>query len=223
MSALKLEPKTLKVLDYFAPYNTADLSSKDLDFGTAEPVVFNGPGNTPLLATIDKTGEIYILNRDNLGGFSAVKNNIFQEIPSGKEIKNNMVYFDSGLYIGQNDKPLTMYKFESGKFNLNPASLTKNSFGNGLSTDGQGTNPEISANGVDDGIVWALDNSNFINNGPAVLYAYDAGDLSKNLFDSSAKAANQSGPAVKFSAPVAANGKVFVPGVSQITVYGLAK
>jgi hypothetical protein len=43
-----------------------------------------------------------------------------------------------------------------------------------------------------------------------VLYAYDAGNVANELWNSSTKAADAAGNAVKFSVPTVANGRVFV-------------
>jgi len=57
---------------------------------------------------------------------------------------------------------------------------------------------------------------------PGVLYAYDATNLTNELYNS-----NQAGTRdaldvwLKFTVPVVANGKVFISSVSQLTVYGL--
>ena len=59
-SALKLDA-TGKVVDYFTPYNQADLSSADIDFGSANPVVLPdqaGPVAHELLAS-GKPGILY--------------------------------------------------------------------------------------------------------------------------------------------------------------------
>jgi hypothetical protein len=56
-----------------------------------------------------------------------------------------------------------------------------------------------------------------------VLYAYDATDLTTELWDSSQAAGgrDQAADAVKFVPPTVANGKGYVSTRSEIDVYGL--
>jgi hypothetical protein len=60
--------------------------------------------------------------------------------------------------------------------------------------------------------------------GPAVLHAYDAGNLLIEYWNSSMAANNsdQAGNAVKFVPPTVANGKVYVSTRTEIDVYGLS-
>ncbi len=71
--------------------------------------------------------------------------------------------------------------------------------------------------GLTNGIVWVLE-----NNATAVLHAYDAADVSRELHNS-----NQAGgrdalaPAVKFTVPTVANGKVYVGTQGQLAIFGI--
>ena len=73
--------------DYFAPYNGVTLSSTDKDLGSGGLILL--PDQTDSSGTIrhiaigaGKDGNIYLLNRDSMGHFSATGNNIWQQLTS---------------------------------------------------------------------------------------------------------------------------------------------
>jgi iron transport multicopper oxidase len=72
---LKVQPDgSLKAVDFFAPFNAGELSSKDLDFASGGFTALNdnyfGTPSVPHLGVVvGKSGYVYLLNRENLGGF----------------------------------------------------------------------------------------------------------------------------------------------------------
>jgi hypothetical protein len=90
-----------------------------------------------------------------------------------------------------------------------------------------GATPSVSANGASNGIVWIIEanvpNDTVLTAVPAaVLRAYDATDLAKELYNSTqAGSRDTAGGAVKFAVPTIVNGKVYVGNSNQVTVYGL--
>jgi hypothetical protein len=84
----------------------------------------------------------------------------------------------------------------------------------------------ISANGSGDGIVWAVETDGYYARGragQAVLHAYNARDLSRELYNSKQRPRRDSpGPASKFTVPTVVSGKVFVGTANQLSVYGLS-
>jgi hypothetical protein len=89
-----------------------------------------------------------------------------------------------------------------------------------------GATPSISSNGTTNGIVWAVDASNYGSDGPpsapAILHAFDATNVANELYNTT-QALNRDvmGNAVKFVVPTIANGKVYVGTQTEIDVYGL--
>jgi hypothetical protein len=76
----------------------------------------------------------------------------------------------------------------------------------------------ISANGTANGIVWALDWS------AGTLYAFDATNLGKELYDSGQAANNRdpfSAVGGHFITPMVVNGRVYIGTASSVAVFGL--
>ncbi len=72
-SLLKLDPKTLSVLDYFSPCDQGTLSTKDMDMGPFGVVLIPDNANSAhpfLLLTGDKAGDIFLLDRTKLGQYT---------------------------------------------------------------------------------------------------------------------------------------------------------
>ncbi len=64
---------SLKASDFFSPFNNAVLDESDLDLGSGAPVAlpsqyFGTPSVPDLLVQPSKKGDVYLLNRDELGG-----------------------------------------------------------------------------------------------------------------------------------------------------------
>ena len=67
-----------------------------------------------------------------------------------------------------------------------------------------------------------IDNSNHHSGGPAILRAYDASNVSTELYDrTQAGSRDTAGLALKFTVPTIAGGKVFVWTSNELDIYGL--
>ena len=218
----------LTLSDWFTPADQADLDGSDSDFGVGgAPLILPAqPGPVPhLMVTADKRGEIYLLNRDNLGKYTGDANTSIQSFNDGGglTIHSNLVFFNRALYLVPDGGAASTWAFHPavGLFSQVASSQSAHTFGcDGC--DGGGSNFTISANGQQNGIVWALDYSSY-GSGPVILYAFDASNLSVELYDTT-QAPNQrdqAAIAVKFASPTVANGKVFVGSRNAVTVYGL--
>jgi len=208
------------VADYFTPYNQSTLDDNDTDLGSGGVLLLppqRGP-NPDLAVAVGKEGSIYLLNRDNMGKYNASGDSqIVQELPNAiGGIWGMPAYFNGAVYFGGEYDSLKAFTLSNGRFAAGPASQSGNTYSY------PGPTPSVSANGTANGIVWALDNGASSSRGPGVLYAYDAANLSQELYSSAQNAArDQLGPAVNFTVPTVVNGKVYVGTGNSLAVFGL--
>jgi hypothetical protein len=213
---VKVSSGTLKLLDYFTPLNTVSESNADTDFGSGGPVLLpdlvDANGVTRHLAVgSGKDANIYVVDRENMGKFNAAQDNNYQLI-TGQigGVYSKPSYFNGTVYYGAVGNALKAFPLTNAKLAGTPSSQSTHSFGY------PGTTPSISASGTTNGIVWAIENSG------AILFAYDATNLTKELYDSNQAANNRdhfSGN--KFITPMVVNGKVYVGTPNSVAVFGL--
>jgi hypothetical protein len=207
----------LKVSDYFATFDTVNQSNMDGDLGSGGALVLpdlkDASGAVRHLAVgAGKDKKIYVVDRDNMGKFNAGSNNVYQEI-QGVLANGEFgmpAYFNSTVYYGAVADALKAFPITAARLASGPASQSGNSFVY------PGTTPSVSANGSSNGIVWAAENGS-----TAVLHAYDAADLSHELYNSNqAGSRDQFGAGNKFITPMIANGRVYVGTTDGVAVFG---
>jgi Immunoglobulin I-set domain len=208
----------LKVGDYFTPYNTLSEDSRDADFGSAGPLLLpdlvDASNTTRHLAVgAGKDGNLYVLNRDNMGQFNSTNNNVYQQFQlSSNENHSSPVFFNNTVYICPENSTLKAFPVSRALLATSPSTQSAHVFGS------NGAVASVSANGTAQGIVWALDW------GAGILFAYDASDLTKELYASDQAASNRdhfSAVGGHFIAPMVANGRVYVGTKTTVAVFGL--
>ena len=232
-SVIKLTTSSgLSLGDWFSPFNQSDLESQDLDLGSGGVLLLpdQSPGPAHLLVTGGKGGTLYVINRDSMGHFCSSctsttgDTNIVQSFGGFNLIFGTPAFWQDKLYLAGTSQKLSTFAFDptSGQFNPTPTSQSTTTY------SGRGTMPSISSRGTSNGIVWAIDATQFgipgsQGLGPAVLHAYDANNLATESWNSSQAPNNrdQAGNAVKFSVPTIANGRVYMGTQSTVEVYGL--
>jgi len=212
----------LSVADYFAQYNTVSASGADQDLGSGGivllPDVTDSTGAARhLLLGGGKDQNLYIADRDNLGKFNAGgsdNSNLYQELPGVGSIFSTPAFFNGVLYLGTVGNPLRAFPITNGKLATSPSSQTSISFAY------PGTSPAVSADGTQNGIVWAVESH---TGSAAVLHAYDATDLTKELYNSTQATGGRDafGNGNKFITPLVVNGKVYVGTPNGVAVFGL--
>jgi len=205
----------LQVEDYFTPFNFSPLDSQDLDVGSAGVAFLGdeaGSASHPhLMAGAGKEGRIYLLDRDNLGHWQAGSDSQIVASVAGAigGLFGNPAYFSKTVYFCGSGDRLKAFAVSNATLSQTPASQSQASFGY------PGCVPSISASGASNAIVWILEGS------PA-LHAYDALNLTNELYNSNQNASRDAlGSYVKYSVPMIANGKVYAGSANALVVYGL--
>jgi hypothetical protein len=217
---LKLSWKNgLRVVDYFAVYNTVQESNRDEDLGSGGAIVLPdlrdmGGVVRHLAVGAGKDGNIYLANRDNMGKYDPVGNNsnVYQDIRGALAggVWAMPAYFTNTVFYGAVNDNLKAFTISNARLSTSPTSRSGNTF------TYPGATPAVSGTGLN-GIVWAVENTS-----PAVLHAYNATNLAQELYNSNQKGSrDQFGPGNKFITPMIANGKVFVGTQTGVAIFGL--
>ena len=222
-SVVKLAARTggLAPVDYFTPYNQAVLDQLDGDLGSGGVLLLPdeaGSAAHPHLAvTGGKDGTHYLLDRDRLGHFSTnIVGAALQAVPNGSKIFGTPGYFGGRIFMSGVNDTVKAYRISNGQMETHPESVGSVVFGY------PGSIPSVSASGATNGILWTVQADGFGRSAPAILRAYDATDLSVELYNSEAAGdRDRLGLAQKFSVPTVAAGKVYVGTGMELGVLGL--
>jgi hypothetical protein len=221
--AFSLANGKITPVDEFTSFNYQTLNDHDLDQGSGGLLMPpDQPGAHPrMLITAGKEGRILVLNRDNLGGLASGSNtNALQDIsdviPADKGFWSTPAYWNGNVYFwAENNVPM-LFKLNGGVMDSQPDSQST------ITSAFPDPTFSVSSNGAANGIAWAVRSDQFNSNGPAVLYAWNANDLTSTIYESDTNATRDTaGPANKFSVPVVTNGKVYVAAHGEVDVYGL--
>jgi hypothetical protein len=215
----------LAVADYFTPFNQASLAAGDTDLGSGGPVLLPdevGSTNHPhLIVGAGKGKTIYLVDRDNMGHYNPANDSqIVQTVLNNLQGNGSFgtpAYFNKMLYYQASGDKMRMFAITNGMLSTN-IQITTASIGF------PGATPSVSANGTNNAIVWVIQNTAVTQGsptGPAILFAYNAYNLTNKLYDSTQAGIRDTASwAVKTTVPTVANGKVYVGGASALTVYG---
>jgi iron transport multicopper oxidase len=208
---------TLKAVSFFSPYNAKELDEKDLDFASSGISALNdqyfGTLSLPHLAVAaGKEGYVYLLNREELGGFQ-------QGMGGGDKVVQRIgpyggVWAHPGVWPGEggwiyiptsySGGVLRVYKYGlsgTGEPTISLQGTSTDSFGFGSSS------AVITSNGTSAGsaLVWILWDTDHTGTG-AQLRAYDPVPVGGH-------------PVLRWSAPIGTQSKFVLPGVGENRIY----
>jgi hypothetical protein len=190
--------------DYYAPTNWQAMDNGDADLGGANEVLFDMPGASKphLVAAGGKDGNLYLMNRDNLGGIGGQL--LVQQVATSQVKGSPAVYATAmGTYV--------VFHIEGGSGmgcsqggNLVAVKIT--AAGTGFTAkvawcsveNGLGSPMVTTTDGTSNAIVWAADNH---------LWGYD-GDTGAKILDGTKTAMGSS--IQGWNVPIAASGHIAV-------------
>ncbi len=211
----------LSVVDYFTPYDQLFLQSADKDLGSGGVVLLpDQTGNTHVMLGAGKAGKIYVLNRDQLttgnnhynagGSTDAVLQSDSTKL-GGHSVFATPAYFNGRIYMAASGDNLKGFTLSNGLLSATVATNTARTF------SFPGATPSVSANGVNNGLVWAICRAN-----PALLVACDATTMTELYTSTNASGGRDAlANGVKFAVPTVADGKVLVGNSNSVSVFGL--
>jgi hypothetical protein len=223
------------VVGYFTPDTQSTMAADDLDLGAGGALILpdqsGSVAHPHLIVGAGKDTNIYLVDRDNMGKFDSQSNNqIVQELQSALagESRSQPAYWNGFVYFSAFSDPVKAYAISNGQLSTTPVSKTTvtsplNCDAGETPTPGcalSSPSPTVSANGTTNGILWLVFQTN--GDGTGILYAYDATNLTRELYDSTQAGSRDTlGKAAKFVPVTVVNGKVYVAAQNQLLIYGL--
>ncbi len=225
----------LHVADYFVPTNENILLRTDQDLGSSSPVLlpaFVGDRqHRHLLVINDKPGTIYLLDRDDMGGYHGGKkgdghsgyNAVVQTLPhaTGSGFSSGAFFAGSHrhsgwIYYAEVSDFAKAFLISHAHIKPQPVTESRDRF------PYPGSTAEISAHGTRHGIVW------WLNRNKNRMVAYRPDNFRTELFDSD-RGTGRDGLSNKLvgreidmnSTPTVADGRVYVSTTKALNCYGL--
>jgi len=195
-------------MDYWSPTNWLSLDNNDTDLGGSGPVLLDVPGATPsrLVAAFGKDGNVYLLNRTDLGGISrpvaqmhVVNSTIIQASASYRTAQGSyLVLSASGnlyaLRVGASNPPTLQVAWSKSQ------------------AGGRGSPFVTSTDGTNNVIVWVVSSE-----GDQRLHAFD-GDTGADVFTGGGASELMAGTH-RFNTAIAARGRIYVANDNRVYAF----
>jgi len=215
---LHLDGPNLVIRDYFTPFNQKIMDSRDWDLGSQGPVLLapqRGP-HPNLMVLAGKEGKLYLLDRDHLGKFHQGSDPEVLQTIKTKDAYGAAAYWNNNVYFTDRSDITRQFALLNGLLTEKAATAPMPS---------PAATPIVSADGTSNAILWVASTKEWDEthmDRPAILHAYDATNITHELYHSEQNSARDRGDnTVRFSIPTIADGRVFLGTRGHLDVYGL--
>jgi hypothetical protein len=231
---LRLNGNSFQMVDWFTPSDAACIDLHDLELGSAGVALLPADftNGSKFAVTYSKEGRLFVINTATMGHYNAGGDNqIPQEFmvgehtcsdattgdvaegPDWNRLYGTPSYWNGNVYAAASSLQLKQFQFQNGLLNPTPTATSPTAYGL------RGANTVVSANGTQNGIVWAYEKA---ATGGGILHAYDATSVSSELWNSNMNSARDAlGEGIGFATPVIAQGRVIVAYDTRVGVFGL--
>jgi len=224
-STIEVSSDLTTMVDLFTPYYWSSLDQYDTDFGSGGVMVLpDQPGSIPHLAVAaGKNGSMFLMNEDDLGGYSTTTNNVLGTYQIGGCWCGESYFVDpsDGLarVVSSGGNVVDVWKLQTSPTpkltNVTHAAISTGQNGGFFTT--------VSSNGTAGPIIWALSRPTSQKPPTMILYAFNpetAGKAMATLF----KGVAGSWPNIygdSNQVPTVANGLVYVGSYKSLRIFGL--
>ncbi len=225
-SVIKMSATLSTILDRFTPDDEDSLDLGDLDFGSGGVMVLpDQTGATPHLAVAaGKDGNMFLMNEDHLGGYTAKRNNVLGTYAINPCWCGESYFVEpvdgAARVVSSGGRSVMVWKLRTSPKPALSLVASSASIGGGQYP---GFFTSISSNGKSNAIIWAVSRPPSLANPAVNLFAFNpdsAGSTMKLLFRASAGAWPNPGNDANI-VPVVANGRVYVASSGQLQIFGL--
>jgi hypothetical protein len=224
-STIEVSSDLTTVVDLFTPYYWASLDKADTDFGSGGVMVLpDQPGSIPHLAVAaGKNGSMFLMNEDDLGGYSTDSNNVLGTYQIGGCWCGESYFVDpsDGLarVVSSGGNVVDVWKLQTSptpKLTLVTHAPVSTGQNGGFFTS-------VSSNGAASPIIWALSRPTSQKPASMILYAFNPESSGKGM-TTLFRAVAGSWPNINGDSnqvPTIANGLVYVASYRQLKIFGL--
>ena len=211
--------------DYFTPKNVSTLNVNDWDLTSGAVMLLpDQPSSHPhVMLGGGKQGTLYLIDRDSLGKFNSTTDPAVQELVGvisvsasccDRGLWSTPTYWNNKIYVCGRIDVVKVFSLSGGLLSTSPIQTG--------TVNMRGPTLTISSNGANNGILWAVQFDAQSSSGPTILHAFDANNITKELYNSTqAGTRDAAGTAIKFAVPTVANGRVYIDAQTEVDVYGL--